>query len=102
MTIQEAVSAPRIHHQWLPDSIAAERFALSPDTRTLLESMGHKIVDQSSWGIAEGILAGAPRLGPAPAANSAQSLILVSPDVLGATLFGAHDPRGGAGSAAGY
>ena len=102
MTVQEAVSAPRIHHQWLPDSIAAERFALSPDTRALLEAMGHKIVDQASWGIAEGILAGAPRLGPAPAANSAQSLILVSPDVLGATLFGAHDPRGGAGSAQGY
>ena len=40
MTVQEAVDAPRIHHQWLPDTIYAERFALSPDTRALLEAMG--------------------------------------------------------------
>ncbi len=32
MTLQEAVDAPRIHHQWLPDTIAAEPFALSADT----------------------------------------------------------------------
>ena len=32
MDIQEAVNAPRIHHQWLPDQITAEPFALSADT----------------------------------------------------------------------
>ena len=40
MTIQEAVDAPRIHHQWLPDTVFIERFALSPDTRALLEARG--------------------------------------------------------------
>ena len=32
MTIQEAIDAPRIHHQWIPDTVYLERFALSPDT----------------------------------------------------------------------
>ena len=32
MQPQEAVDAPRIHHQWLPDAVFAEPFALSPDT----------------------------------------------------------------------
>jgi len=102
MTVQEAVDAPRIHHQWLPDTIYAERFALSTDTRAMLEAMGHKVTDSAPFGIAEAILAGGPRLGPAPVGGSAQSLVLVGPDAGGATLFGAHDPRGGAGSAAGY
>src|SRR5690606_37956207 len=44
MTIQQAVNAPRIHHQWLPDRIAAEPFALSADTRARLEAMGHEVV----------------------------------------------------------
>ena len=32
MAPQEAVDAPRLHHQWLPDTLFAERRALSPDT----------------------------------------------------------------------
>jgi gamma-glutamyltranspeptidase/glutathione hydrolase len=102
MTVQEAVDAPRIHHQWLPDTIYAERFALSPDTKAALVAMGHSVTEQAPWGIAEAITLGKPRLGPEPPGNSAQSLILVAPDSAGATRFGAHDPRGGAGSAAGY
>ncbi len=39
MTIKEAIDAPRIHHQWLPDKVFAERFALSPDT--LEDPVGH-------------------------------------------------------------
>jgi gamma-glutamyltranspeptidase/glutathione hydrolase len=102
MTVQEAVNAPRIHHQWLPDTIYAERFALSPDTKAALAAMGHTVTEQAPWGIAEAITIGSPRLGPKPPGNSAQSLLLVGPDSGGMTLFGAHDPRGGAGSAAGY
>ena len=43
MNAQEAVDAGRIHHQWLPDHIRIEPWALSPDTRALLEAMGHRI-----------------------------------------------------------
>jgi len=38
--IQEAVNAPRFHHQWLPDQIDVED-TLSPDTMNLLRSKGH-------------------------------------------------------------
>ena len=41
MNIQEAIDAPRIHHQWFPDEIITEQYGMSPDTRTVLEKMGH-------------------------------------------------------------
>lgn len=41
MDIQQAIDAPRIHHQWLPDYIYWEEFGLNPDTRATLEKMGH-------------------------------------------------------------
>ena len=42
MTIEEAVARPRFHHQWKPNMILYERFAFSPDTLKLLQSMGHE------------------------------------------------------------
>lgn len=42
MNIQEAIDAPRIHHQWLPDEINYEPFGLSPDTMNILMSYGHR------------------------------------------------------------
>jgi gamma-glutamyltranspeptidase/glutathione hydrolase len=42
MNIQEAIDAPRIHHQWFPDEILFEPYGMSPDTRTALEKLGHK------------------------------------------------------------
>jgi gamma-glutamyltranspeptidase/glutathione hydrolase len=42
MNIQEAVNAPRFHHQWLPDRISVEQW-FSPDAVKSLEGMGHKI-----------------------------------------------------------
>ena len=57
MNLQEAVNAPRIHHQWLPDQIFLEPMALSPDTRALLESRGHKLVDGNAWGGVAAIIA---------------------------------------------
>ncbi len=42
MNIQEAVDAPRIHHQWLPDMLLFEPYGMSNDTRTILEKYGHK------------------------------------------------------------
>jgi len=46
MNIQEAVDAPRIHHQWMPDTVYIEPNALSPDTKGILEKMGHRLVVQ--------------------------------------------------------
>lgn len=57
MNIREAIDAPRFHHQGLPDAIAHEPFAFSPDTRAILESMGHKFDERSSIGFATGIQA---------------------------------------------
>jgi gamma-glutamyltranspeptidase / glutathione hydrolase len=45
MDIQQAIDAPRFHHQWQPDMIYWEAFGMSPDTRTMLEKMGHKFRD---------------------------------------------------------
>lgn len=45
MNIQEAIDAPRIHHQWFPDHIFYEQYGMSPDTRKILESYGHKFAD---------------------------------------------------------
>jgi gamma-glutamyltranspeptidase/glutathione hydrolase len=55
MNIAEAVAAPRIHHQWLPDQVFTER-GLSPDTVRLLETRGHKIVVGATSGSANSIL----------------------------------------------
>ena len=42
--LQTAVNRPRLHHQWLPDRLAFETDALSPETASTLEQMGHQIV----------------------------------------------------------
>jgi gamma-glutamyltranspeptidase/glutathione hydrolase len=56
MAIQDAIDAPRFHHQWLPDKVAAEPWCFSPDTRSILEAMGHRIeVSPSPQGSAMGI-----------------------------------------------
>ena len=49
MNIQEAIDAPRIHHQWLPDTVYIEPFGLSPDTEKLLAGMGYDL-DRSPTG----------------------------------------------------
>src|SRR6185503_12015588 len=45
MNVQEAVDAPRVHHQWLPDRIQHERLGLSPDTLALLRARGHTLFE---------------------------------------------------------
>jgi gamma-glutamyltranspeptidase/glutathione hydrolase len=85
MNVREAVNAPRIHHQWLPDQIFAEPMALSADTREALEAMGHTVAEGRPWGAA--------------------ATILVVPDASepdGVALQGAADDRRPAGAAVGH
>ncbi|MET0555102.1 MAG: gamma-glutamyltransferase, partial [Vicinamibacteria bacterium] len=56
MNIQDALDAPRFHHQWLPDRIAYEPFGLSPDTRALLTARGHALFEIEKQGDAQGIV----------------------------------------------
>jgi gamma-glutamyltranspeptidase/glutathione hydrolase len=44
LDIQQAVNAPRFHHQWIPDQLRMERNRFSPDTIDLLRSRGHEVV----------------------------------------------------------
>ncbi|MFT4834146.1 MAG: gamma-glutamyltranspeptidase/glutathione hydrolase [Marinoscillum sp.] len=43
MTMQEAVRAKKVHHQWLPDQIKAENDALDQETIDGLKAMGHEL-----------------------------------------------------------
>ncbi len=46
MDIAQAVLAPRVHHQHLPDQIHCELGGLTPDTRAGLEALGHKVKER--------------------------------------------------------
>ncbi len=48
--LQAAVDRPRIHHQWRPDRIDAERDALSPETLEALRGRGHTVLLVPSLG----------------------------------------------------
>ena len=56
MNAQQAVDAPRFHHQWLPDRITYERNGISPDTLSILESRGHAFRETNAQGVAEVIM----------------------------------------------
>lgn len=55
MNVQDALDAPRFHHQWLPDRIAYEPFGLSPDTRALLQQRGHVLFEIEKQGDAQAV-----------------------------------------------
>jgi gamma-glutamyltranspeptidase/glutathione hydrolase len=88
MTVTEAVDAPRIHHQWLPDEIGYEQFGLSADTIAKLEAMGHKVAPMEPGNHVAAILVGAPALGAKPLGDQ--------------KLYGAIDPRLNLGDVEGY
>ncbi|MSV28718.1 MAG: gamma-glutamyltransferase [Bryobacterales bacterium] len=82
MNIQDAIDAPRIHHQWMPDQIFAER-GISPDTAANLRRLGHKVEYSTVGALVVGIH--------------------VETDPQGRKwLAGAWDERGGQGKAAGW
>ncbi len=56
MNIQQAIDAPRIHHQWLPDELVAEPYGLSGDTQKALLARGHKLAKPRYLGDCEGIM----------------------------------------------
>ena len=92
MNLQEAIDAPRIHHQWLPDRVTIEPRALSPDTLRILAGQGYEVgvdPDWPIWGEAAGILVGGRDLREIEAGT-------------GPRYTGAIDSRATAGSAKGY
>ena len=50
MNVQDAVDAPRFHHQWQPDRLYTER-GISPDTIAALKAKGHT-VEPNTFGVA--------------------------------------------------
>jgi len=56
MNIQEAVNAPRIHHQWYPDEIYYEEYGLNDDVKNNLRRMGYKLGEKRTLGRSECIM----------------------------------------------
>lgn len=101
MAPQEAVDAPRLHHQWLPDTVFAEPFALSRDSREKLEAMGYRIAEQTQWGAAALIAVGPERPNGAGLESSGNDSVAgrgMRPHL----YYGANDSRRPAGAALGY
>jgi gamma-glutamyltranspeptidase/glutathione hydrolase len=55
LNIAEAVTAPRVHHQWRPDALLVET-GLSPDTLAKLRERGQRVLVGSTSGSANSIL----------------------------------------------
>jgi gamma-glutamyltranspeptidase/glutathione hydrolase len=79
---------PRFHQQWMPPNTNVEAYALSPDTRKLLEAMGHQFGGPPPASHLAAILVGAPSLAGKPVGKM--------------RFFGANDPRRNTGLALGY
>ena len=85
MGVQRAVSAPRIHHQHLPDEIGYEPGSLTAETIAALQAMGHAVKVRGSPDAAY------------PYIGDIQAILVRSDGV----REGASDPRRG-GAAIGY
>ena len=80
MDVQEAVEAPRIHHQWVPDSLWYEQGALPDDVAEKLRAMGYELGEMK---------------------NTLGKVNAIFIDGSRQLFFGAPDPREG-GTAMGY
>jgi gamma-glutamyltranspeptidase/glutathione hydrolase len=56
MTVQEAVDAPRVHHQWIPDTLLFERRGLESDVVRNLGSMGYVLHEVEFTACAQAIM----------------------------------------------
>ena len=101
MNIAEAVDAPRLHEQWLPDEVYYEPFALSPDTMAALAAKGHKLVAMGYHNQVAAILVGEP-----PKVGIDSDTAPIGAPAATATsrprLYGVIDPRLPTGTALGY
>jgi len=55
LTGREAVDAPRMHHQWLPDRLNVEADGLTPDVVAKLKALGHEVNLAGRQGSAQSI-----------------------------------------------
>ena len=97
MELQEAVDAPRFHHQWLPDEVYVEARGFSPDTKAKLEAMGYKVTEQGQWGAVAAIAVGQPK--PDATASAAVADMALSGKMRAGFVYGANDSRRPAGKA---
>ena len=56
MNVREAVDAPRMHHQWLPDAVTIERAGATPELVEKLRALGHTVREGGGQGDANSIL----------------------------------------------
>jgi gamma-glutamyltranspeptidase/glutathione hydrolase len=56
MNIQQAVNAPRLHHQWLPDRISIEQDGVTAEVAEKLKQMGHTVSLGGRQGTAHSIM----------------------------------------------
>ncbi len=59
MNIQQAINAPRIHHQWLPDVVKYEPYGMAQDVMNALKKKGHRFELNADYfypGDVEGIM----------------------------------------------
>ena len=81
MNIQQAINAPRIHHQWQPDAVVYEPYGIAKDVIETLKAKGHQFADRQFYlGDVQGIMI----------------------DPKSGDRLGACDPRGPGGRAWGY
>jgi gamma-glutamyltranspeptidase/glutathione hydrolase len=85
MPVAQAVEAPRVHHQWMPDVLTFERYGMSADTLHLLTAKGHTVRERQSY---EGAYQG-----------DAETIAI---DPKTGHLLGAADPRKPDSRAVGY
>ena len=55
LTLRQAVEAPRLHMQYLPDTTYLEPHALAPDVQAALAKAGYDFTEQHAWGLNEAI-----------------------------------------------
>jgi gamma-glutamyltranspeptidase/glutathione hydrolase len=56
MNVRDAVDGPRMHHQWLPDTVTIERAGATEELMASLRALGHTVRDGGGQGDANSIL----------------------------------------------